>query len=158
MKALDVALICSGSPGFLRSLGSLLAGRCRLMECYSIPEATQMIQLHAPDFPIFDVRSCSPQQLARTFAAIANIKSGQAALICVPGPAPRLTGFRRKFFRFVALSNFQITTKIITNWLKRFFRRQQNQQRDRPCNGKESDSSGSCDAATEAPSAACRTN
>lgn len=85
MKALDVALICSGSPGFLRSLGTLLAGRCRLMECYSIPEATQMIQLHGPDFAIFDVRAASPQQLARTFAAINNIKTGQAVLIGVAG-------------------------------------------------------------------------
>jgi transcriptional regulator with PAS, ATPase and Fis domain len=55
------------------------------MECYSIPEASQMIQLHSPDISIFDVRSCSPQQLARTFAAISNVRSGQAALICVPG-------------------------------------------------------------------------
>lgn len=85
LKVLDVVLICSESPGFLRGLGSVLAGRFRLMECYSIPEAIQMIQQHAPGFAVFDVRSCSPQQLARTFAAISNIKSGQAALICVPG-------------------------------------------------------------------------
>ena len=31
MKALEVALICSASPGFLRSAGSLMAGQCRLM-------------------------------------------------------------------------------------------------------------------------------
>lgn len=107
MKVLDVALICSGSPGFLRSLGSLLAGRCRLMECYTIPEATQMIQLHAPDFSIFDVRSCSPQQLARTFAAISNIKSGQAALICVPDQlhAVRLPQEISTFCRIIELSN-----------------------------------------------------
>jgi hypothetical protein len=85
VKALDVALICSGSPRFLRSLGTLLAGRCRLMECYSIPEATQMIQLHGPDYAIFDVCAGSPQQLARTFATISNIKTGQAVLISVPG-------------------------------------------------------------------------
>lgn len=107
MKALDVALICSGSPGFLRSLGTLLAGRCRLMECYSIPEATQMIQLHGPDFAIFDVRAASPQQLARTFAAISNIKTGQAVLIGIPGqlddtqiPQEVLT-----FCRIIELSN-----------------------------------------------------
>ena len=107
MKVLDVALICSGSPGFLRSLGSLLAGRCRLMECYSIPEATQMIQMHAPDFSIFDVRSCSPQQLARTFAVISNIKSGQAALICVPDQlhAVRLPQEILSFCRMIELSS-----------------------------------------------------
>ena len=107
MNALDVALICSGSPGFLRSLGSLLAGRCRLLESYSIPEAAQMIQLHSPDFSIFDIRSCSPQQLARAFAAISNIRSGQAVLISIPG---QLTGNRLPqeilpFCRIIELSN-----------------------------------------------------
>ena len=107
MKVLDVALICSESPGFLRSLGSLLAGRCRLMECYSIPDAAQMIQLHSPDFSIFDVRSCSPQQLARTFAAISNIKSGQAALICVPDQltADRIPQEIAPFCGIIELSN-----------------------------------------------------
>ena len=107
MKVPDVALICSGSPGFLRSLGSLLAGRCRLMECYSIPDAAQMIQLHSPDFSIFDVRSCSPQQLARTFAAISNIKSGQAALICVPDQlaADRIPQEIAPFCSIIELSN-----------------------------------------------------
>ena len=84
MKALDVALICSGSPGFLRSVGSLMAGQCRLMECYSLPEASQMIQLHRPDYAIFDVRAASPQQLARTFATISNSQAGQSILVTVP--------------------------------------------------------------------------
>jgi DNA-binding NtrC family response regulator len=85
MKALEVALICSASPGFLRSVGSLMAGQCRLMECYSLPEAAQMIQLHRPDFAVFDVRAASPQQLARTFATISNVKSVDCVLVTVPG-------------------------------------------------------------------------
>lgn len=85
MKALNVALICSGSPGFLRSVGSLMAGQCRLMECYTIPEATQMINLHQPDHAIFDVRSASPQQLTRTFAVISNTQSVDCILVTVPG-------------------------------------------------------------------------
>ncbi|MEJ7594859.1 MAG: sigma-54 dependent transcriptional regulator [Planctomycetaceae bacterium] len=107
MKVLDVALICSGSPGFLRSLGSLLAGRCRLMECYSIPEATQMIHLHSPAFSIFDVRSCSPQQLARTFVAISNINTGQAVLICVPNQLhkDRIPQESLQFCRIIELPN-----------------------------------------------------
>ena len=84
MKAPDFALICSGSPGFLRSVGSLMAGQCRLMECYSLPEAGQMIQLHRPDYAIFDVRAASPQQLARTFATISNGQAGQSILVTVP--------------------------------------------------------------------------
>jgi transcriptional regulator with PAS, ATPase and Fis domain len=85
MKALEVALICSASPGFLRSVGSLMAGQCRLMECYSLPEAAQMIQLHRPDFAVFDVRAASPQQLARTFATISKVKSVDCVLVTVPG-------------------------------------------------------------------------
>ena len=85
MKALEVALICSASPGFLRSVGSLMAGQCRLMECYSLPEAAQMIQLHRPDFAVFDVRAASPQQLARTYATISNVKSVDCVLVTVPG-------------------------------------------------------------------------
>lgn len=84
MKALEVALICSGSPGFLRSVGSLMAGQSRLMECYSLPEAAQLIQLHRPDYAIFDIRSASPQQLSRTFATICNVESVDCILVTVP--------------------------------------------------------------------------
>lgn len=85
VKALRVALICSGSPGFLRSLGSLMAGQCRLLECYSLPESSQMIQLHEPDLAVFDVRSASPQQLARTFATISNARLMDCVLVTVSG-------------------------------------------------------------------------
>ncbi len=88
MKALEVVLICSASPGFLRSVGSLMAGNCRLMECYSLPEASQMIQLHRPDYAVFDVRSASAQQLARTYAAISNVKSVDCILVTAPQQLP----------------------------------------------------------------------
>jgi transcriptional regulator with PAS, ATPase and Fis domain len=85
VKALDVVLICSGSPGFLRNAGTLIAGHCRLMESYSLPEATQMIQLHRPDVSVFDIRSASPQQLARTYAAISNVRNCDCVLVAAPG-------------------------------------------------------------------------
>ena len=77
------------------------------MECYSIPEATQMIQLHSPDFSIFDIRSCSPQQLDRTFVTISNLKSGQAVLISVPEQLTesRLPQEILPFCRILELSN-----------------------------------------------------
>lgn len=77
------------------------------MECYSIPEATQMIQLHAPDYAIFDVRSCSPQQLARTFVAVSNVKTGQAILVCVPGQvdAKQIPVEISSYCRIIELSN-----------------------------------------------------
>jgi transcriptional regulator with PAS, ATPase and Fis domain len=55
------------------------------MECYALPEAAQMIQLHRPDIAVFDVRSASPQQLARTYATISNVKSVDCVLVTVPG-------------------------------------------------------------------------
>lgn len=85
VKAMEVVLICSGSPGFLRSVGTLMAGRCRLMECYSLPEASQMIQLHRPDYAIFDIRAASPQQLARTYATVSHVRSIDCILVTVPG-------------------------------------------------------------------------
>lgn len=85
MKALEVVLICSASPGFLRSVGSQMAAHCRLMESYSLPEASQMIQLHCPDCAIFDIRSASPQQLARTYATISNVRSVDCILVTIPG-------------------------------------------------------------------------
>jgi DNA-binding NtrC family response regulator len=151
VKVLDVALICSGSPGFLRSLGSLLAGRCRLMECYSIPEASQIIQLHTPDFSIFDVRSCAPPQLARTFAAISNIKSGQAVLICVPGQLhdDRIPREILPFCRIIELTNHnenycELVEEILSPTRTRA---------GLIVHGKELDSSGPCDAAIKASSA-----
>ena len=152
MKVLDVALICSGSPGFLRSLGSLLAGRCRLLECYSIPEAVQMIQLHAPDFAIFDVRSCSPQQLARTFAAISNIKSGHATLICVPDQfqAVLIPTEISPFCRVLELSNhdanyYELVEEILLPSATRA---------GSTVSGSDLDSFSACEAATKAPPAA----
>jgi len=85
MKALDIALICSGSPGFLRNAGSLLAGHCRILECYTLPEVAQTIQLHRPDYAIFDVRSASQQQLTRTFATISNADAVDCILVSIPG-------------------------------------------------------------------------
>ncbi|MCA9011964.1 MAG: sigma-54-dependent Fis family transcriptional regulator [Planctomycetaceae bacterium] len=66
-----------------------------------------MIQLHSPDYSIFDVRSCSPQQLSRTFATIANLKSGQAILICIPNQltADRIPHEISTFCRIIDLSN-----------------------------------------------------
>ena len=152
MKVFHVALICSGSPGFLRSLGSLLAGRCRLLECYSTSEATQMIQLHSPDFAIFDVRACSPQQLARTFAAISHRKSGHAALICVPDQLHdvEIPQEISPFCRILELSNhdanyYELVEEILlpsTAWA------------GIKVSGTDLDSCSACDAATKVPPSA----
>lgn len=85
MKAIDTALICSGSPGFLRSLGSAMAGQCRLMECYSLTEAGPLIQMHRPDHVILDLRSANPQQMAKALATVSSTLSGQLTLVVLKG-------------------------------------------------------------------------
>ncbi len=65
---LETALICSGSPGFLRSLGSALTGHCRLMECYSPAEVPRLCLAQNASYLVIDSRGASPQQMVRTFA------------------------------------------------------------------------------------------
>ena len=85
MKAIDTALICSGSPGFLRSLGSAMAGQCRLMECYSLTEAGPLMQMHRPEHVILDLRSANPQQIAKALATVSSTSSGQMTLVVLKG-------------------------------------------------------------------------
>jgi len=68
----DTALICSGSPGFLRSLGSALTGRVRLMECYTPTEVPRLSLAQQARYVVIDQRGASPQQLARTWAVLAQ--------------------------------------------------------------------------------------
>ncbi len=84
-----------------------MAGHCRLMESYSLPEASQMIQLHEPDIAVFDVRSASPQQLARTFATISNVRLMDCVLVTVPNQLSEdhIPEEALRRVRLVALSN-----------------------------------------------------
>lgn len=85
MKSIDTALICSGSPGFLRSLGSAMAGQCRLMECYSLTEAGPLMQMHRPDHVILDLRSANLHQIAKALATVSSTSSGQLTLVVLKG-------------------------------------------------------------------------
>jgi DNA-binding NtrC family response regulator len=85
MKLAEMILLCSASPGFLRHLGGVLTGRARLLECYSLPEVSQMVPLHRPDRAVFDVRAASPQQLARTLAVIGGTRPAESILVGTPG-------------------------------------------------------------------------
>ena len=64
--------MCSGQPGFLRNVGAQLAGKCRLLECYSLTEAAQMLQLHHPSVVLIDLRRGVPQQFDRSWAMAHN--------------------------------------------------------------------------------------
>jgi len=83
--SLETALICSGSPGFLRNLGSALTGQCRLMECYSVAEVPRLAMAQDARYVVIDSRGATPQQLARTFALITQCYAPRVVLATTPG-------------------------------------------------------------------------
>ncbi|MEO2016063.1 MAG: sigma-54 dependent transcriptional regulator [Fuerstiella sp.] len=72
MESSEFLVMCSGQPGFLRSVGAHLAGKCRLLECYSLTEAAQMVQLHCPTVVLIDLRRAASQQFDRSWAMAHN--------------------------------------------------------------------------------------
>ena len=82
--SLETALICSGSPGFLRNLGSALTGQCRLMECYSVAEVPRLAMAQDAKYVVIDSRGATPQQLARTFALITQCYAPRVVLATTP--------------------------------------------------------------------------
>ncbi|MDG2126500.1 MAG: sigma-54 dependent transcriptional regulator [Fuerstiella sp.] len=72
MESSEFLVMCSGQPGFLRNVGTQLAGKCRLLECYSLTEAAQMVQLHRPTVALIDLRQGVPQQFDRSWAMAHN--------------------------------------------------------------------------------------
>ena len=68
MDSSELLVLCSSQPGFLRTFGGRLASRCRLLECYSLTEATQMVQLHQPRVALIDLRKAAGKSFDRTWA------------------------------------------------------------------------------------------
>jgi DNA-binding NtrC family response regulator len=81
----DTALICSGSPGFLRSLGSALTGRVRLMECYTPAEVPRLSLAQQARHVVIDQRSAAPQQLARTWAILSQFACPRVVIVANRG-------------------------------------------------------------------------
>lgn len=77
----DTALICSGSPGFLRSLGSALTGRVRLMECYTPTEVPRLSLAQQARYVVIDQRAASLQQMARTWAVLTQFACPRVVLV-----------------------------------------------------------------------------
>jgi len=77
----DTALICSGSPGFLRSLGSALTGRVRLMECYTPTEIPRLSLAHQARYVVIDQRAAPLQQMARTWAVLTQFACPRVVLV-----------------------------------------------------------------------------
>ena len=72
MDSTDLLVLCSSQPGFLRTLGGKLSGRCRLLECYSLSEAAHMVQQHQPRIALIDLRKASVQRFDRSWAIAHN--------------------------------------------------------------------------------------
>ena len=85
MDASKLIVLCSGQPGFLRSLAGRLAGCYRLLESYSTNEAGEMILLHHPDVALLDMRKASGQQLDRSWAMCQNTNSTAFVIVTEPG-------------------------------------------------------------------------
>lgn len=81
MDSAEVLVLCSSQPGFLRNLGTRLVGRCRLLECYSLTEAAQMIQLHHPRIALIDLRRADVLQFDRSFAMAQNSDTTYLVLV-----------------------------------------------------------------------------
>lgn len=84
VDASRIIVLCSGQPGFLRNLTGQLVGRCRLMECYSVNEAMELVALHHPQVALLDLRNASSQQLDRAWAMCQNSKRTRLVVVTEP--------------------------------------------------------------------------
>lgn len=81
MQTVELGVVCSGIPGFIRSVGTELSGRFRLLECYSVPEAVQMVQMHAPGYLVVDLRNAEKTHCARIWALIQTISACRCVVV-----------------------------------------------------------------------------
>lgn len=88
MPSFEMTIVCSAMPGFIRSIGSRLTGRFRQLECYSILEAGQMVQLHHPEFVVVDLRGASRIQSDRVWAVLQNAGSCRCIAVVHAGELP----------------------------------------------------------------------
>jgi DNA-binding NtrC family response regulator len=70
VKALELALICSGMPGFFRTAAGELSKQFRLMESFTLAETAQLIMMHQPQLVIIDGRNVTDSQTSRLQAAL----------------------------------------------------------------------------------------
>ena len=85
MQMPELALVYSGMPGFIRSIGTVLAGKYRQLECYSMSEAAQMAQMHDPQLLVADLRNAQKIQFDRLWAVLQNCSKCRAIAVVQPG-------------------------------------------------------------------------
>ena len=81
MNALELVVLCSSMPGFIRSIGGRLAGKCRLLECYSLHEVSQVTALHQPSVLVVDLTRGDQGQIDRTWAVAQNLRSSSVVVV-----------------------------------------------------------------------------
>ena len=83
VNAPELVVLCSSLPGFIRSVGGRLAGKCRLLECYSLPEVAQVAALHQPATLVVDLTRGDQRQIDRTWAVAQNLKSTAVVVVAM---------------------------------------------------------------------------
>ncbi|MEZ6063948.1 MAG: sigma-54 dependent transcriptional regulator [Planctomycetaceae bacterium] len=91
MDAPEFVVLCSSLPGFVRSIGGHLAGQCRLLECYSVQEAAQLVQLRQPIVVVVDLRRGGRQTIDRTWAMAQNSRRTSFVAVVNQGDVNRDT-------------------------------------------------------------------
>ena len=84
----ELVITCSGLPGFIRSVGSQLAGKCRQLECYSVSEAAQLVRMHRPECVVLDCRNAGRTQIDRAWAMTQNAPDLRCIVVVRPDELP----------------------------------------------------------------------
>ncbi|APZ96691.1 Transcriptional regulatory protein ZraR [Fuerstiella marisgermanici] len=85
MDSVDLLVLCSSQPDLLRNIGTRLASRFRLLESYSLAEASQMVQLHRPALALLDLRHANAQRFNRAWALGQNVETTKLIVLTAPG-------------------------------------------------------------------------
>ncbi len=85
MDSVDLLVLCSSQPDLLRNIGGRLASRFRLLECYSLAEASQMVQLHRPALALLDLRHANAQRFNRAWALGQNAETTKLIVLTATG-------------------------------------------------------------------------
>lgn len=81
MKHLKLALICSGTPGFLRAAAHGLSSQCRFLESWTLSEAVPLASLHQPDVVVIDGRQLAAHQVARVQALMEACRQADVVFV-----------------------------------------------------------------------------
>jgi transcriptional regulator with PAS, ATPase and Fis domain len=84
-------------------MGVALSERYRLIECFTVPEAAQVAQLHRPELTLIDIRGNLSKHYSRVFGFVESARGTRCIIITTPGQLrseqiPREVISRAEFF------------------------------------------------------------